>query len=225
MSQKENIGDWILYKNNQLIAVNKPAGVPVQPDKQKDKSLKDLVEIYCKHPVHVIHRIDRPASGVVLFAKNKKAAAHLGEQFKDRKIEKSYLAIVKEKPAKKSDTLSHFLEKHTKGNFSKAHKESVKGSKEAKLNYELIGESDKYNLLKIELQTGRHHQIRSQLSAIGSPIKGDVKYGFRRGNRDRSIHLHAWKINFKHPVTKEKIELTAPLPAEDSLWKFFSDKI
>ena len=222
--EKTSLEGRVLYKNNQLIAVNKPAGISVQPDKVGDKSLKDLVEIYCKHPVHVIHRVDRPASGAVLFAKNKKAAASLGEQFKKQKVEKQYLAIVKNELAEKKGALSHLLEKDGKKNISKVVEKETDNSKPAQLNYKWMASSEIYHLYEIELLTGRHHQIRAQLAAMKSPIKGDAKYGFRRGNRDRSIHLHAWKIEFTHPVSGERVKLSAPLPSEDSLWEFFREK-
>ena len=219
-----NIGEWVIYKNNQLIAFNKPAGIPTQPDLTEDKSLQDLGEIYAKAPLHVIHRLDRTASGVVLMAKNGAALAHLNEQFKERAIGKTYLAVVGNRPPKTEDTLVHFLHKDGKKNTSKAYTEEQPNTLKAEMHYEVIAESDKYFLLKINLLTGRHHQIRSQLAAIGCPIKGDVKYGARRSNTDRSVHLHAWKLSFRHPVSHEKVELTAPLPNE-SLWQFFEEKL
>lgn len=218
-----NIGDLVLYKNNQLIAFNKPVTMGVQADKTEDKPLLALAEIFCKSEVHVIHRLDRPASGVVLFAKNKKALAAINLQFQERKITKTYLAVVKNKPENDTGTLVHFLRKNGKTNTSHAYETEVKGSKRAELTYKLLGSIENYHLLEIELITGRHHQIRAQLAAIGSPIKGDVKYGFRRGNQDRSIHLHAWKLGFKHPVTKEKIMVTAPVP-DESVWNAFEIK-
>jgi 23S rRNA pseudouridine1911/1915/1917 synthase len=215
-----NIGELVLLKNNQFIIFNKPPGIPVQGDKTKDKALINLAEIYTKSTLYLIHRIDRPASGILLFAKNKKAVAQLGDQFKNRKTAKKYLAVVQNKPEFDEGQLKHYLIKNGKTNRSQAVEQSVEGAKEAILNYKLIGSIDNYYLLEIELLTGRHHQIRAQLAAINCPIKGDVKYGARRGNKDRSIHLHAWKLSFQHPISKEKIELTAPLP-EDNVWKAF----
>jgi len=214
-----DIGAQILYKNNQLIAFNKIAALGVQPDQTEDKSLLDLAEIYSKSKLHLIHRLDRPASGVVLFAKNKKALAHLNQQFKDRSIEKTYLAVVKDSPKKEEDQLTHFVYKKTSGKSVASEKETP-GSKKAELTYKVIGKIDNYTLLEVKLITGRFHQIRSQLAAIGSPIKGDVKYGFKRGNRDRSINLHAWKLSFTHPVSNERVEIVAPTP-DDSVWNAF----
>ncbi|MEM6318747.1 MAG: RNA pseudouridine synthase [Bacteroidota bacterium] len=218
------ISDWVLYKNNQLIAFNKPATIPVQPDKTEAKSLLELGEIYAKSTIFLIHRIDRPASGVVLFAKSKKGLARLNQQFQNRTIQKTYLAVVKNAPKTKKGTLRHFIQKNGKTNKAQVFDEMIKGGKEAILHYETVGESDNYTLLKVEIETGRHHQIRAQLAKIGSPIKGDVKYGARRSNKDRSIHLHAWKLTFKHPVTEERIMLTADLP-EDTIWQFFAGSL
>ncbi len=214
------IGDLVLYKNKQLIAFNKPATLPVQADKTGDKALKNLGEIYCKSHLHLIHRIDRPASGVVIFAHNPKALAAMNAQFQNRTIRKIYLAVVKDMPAEPEGELVHFLKKNGRINRSFAVEEGTKGAKRAELLYELVGSIDNYHLLKIEIKTGRHHQIRAQLAAINSPIKGDVKYGSRRGNHDRSIHLHAWKLIFKHPTSHEMEEICAPLP-DDSVWNAF----
>ena len=213
------LGDLVLYKNNQLIAFNKPATLAVQRDKSEDKALIDLGEIYYKSKLHIIHRLDRPASGVVLFAKNKKALAALNEQFKNRTIAKTYLAVVKNLPNPSSGNLIHYLTKNNSGTKSIVMGDEKKGKK-AELKYELLKSIDNYHLLKIELITGRFHQIRAQLAAIDNPIKGDVKYGFRRGNKDRSIHLHAWKLSFEHPVSKLTETITAPLP-KDSIWDAF----
>lgn len=215
-----NIGDLVLYKNNQLIAFNKPAAIGVQPDKTEDKSLLDFAEIYCKSKLQTIHRLDRPASGVVLFAKNKKALAHLNQQFKDRKIEKTYLAVVKGVPKESTGHLIHYLYKNAAKSKSIASLTENPGSKKAELHYKLIDKIDRYSLLEVKLITGRFHQIRSQLAAIDCQIKGDVKYGFKRGNKDRSIHLHAWKLGFEHPVSGEKVVLEAPLP-QDNVWQAF----
>lgn len=214
------IGDWVIYKNNQLIAFDKPAGLPVQADKTGDKSLLQLAEIYCKAKLFLVHRLDRPASGVVLFAKTKTAIAALADQFKDRKVGKSYLAVVKDLPPEKEGLLKHFIKKTGKANRSSVVEESSEGADYSELSYRVLGSSDSYHLLEVQLITGRHHQIRAQLAAIGCPIKGDVKYGARRSNRDRSIHLHAWKLSFRHPVSGELTELVAPLP-KDVVWEAF----
>ncbi len=215
-----NIGDRIVYKNNQLLAFNKPCTLATQADKTGDKSLIDLAEIYCKSRLQLVHRLDRPASGLVLVAKSTKALAHLNEQFRQREIRKTYLAVVQNLPSNPEGELVHFLHKNGKTNHSTASIEERSGSKRAVLHYRHVGSIERYHLLEIDLISGRHHQIRAQLAAIGSPIKGDVKYGFRRGNRDRSIHLHAWKIAFRHPVTNETVELCAPVP-EEVVWQAF----
>lgn len=218
--EKTQIGHQVLYKNNQLIAFNKPATVPVQTQSAETPSLLQLAEKYCQHPVHLVHRLDQPASGVILMAKNKKALAHLNAQFQDRIVEKQYLAVVKELPPNSSGQLKHFLVRSS-SNKSRAVDASHKDAKEAILEYEVIGKSNTYHFLAIKLLTGRHHQIRAQLAAIKCPIKGDVKYGFRRSNKDRSIHLHAWKLSFTHPTTGEKETITAPLPS-DPVWDALS---
>ena len=224
MDTSGKIGDFIIYRNNQLLAFNKPPAVPAVPQPGDDKSILELGEIYSKKKLYPIHRLDRPASGVLLFAKNTEALEHLNQQFRDRKVEKWYLALVKEVPNPTNGTLTHFLLKQGKSNKSVLVDENKEGAKEARLDYEVIGHSDNFHLLKIRLHTGRHHQIRAQLAAIGSPIRGDNKYGYKRGNRDRSIQLHAWKLVFTHPVSGEKEEIVAPLP-EDPSWLPFIKKL
>ncbi len=218
------ISGWVLYKNNQLIAFNKPAGIPIQPDKTEAKSLQDLGEIYAKSNLFIIHRIDRPASGVIIFAKSKKGLARMNAQFQERTIKKIYLAVVKKAPEKSEGQLIHYLRKNEKANKTQVFEAPIKGGKKAVLNYKVLGKSDNYTLLEIDLETGRHHQIRAQLAKIGSPIKGDVKYGARRSNKDRSIHLHAWKLSFQHPVTSETVDLVADMP-EDAIWNFFKSEM
>lgn len=211
----------ILYKNNQLLVANKPPGISVQVDLTGDTSFMQMAEAYCHHPLFLVHRLDRPVSGVVAFAKTKTAAAHLSAQFRDRTAEKEYLAVVQTPPPETSGTLVHFIRKNTAKNLATAHAEDKPGSERAELRYMLLGSSDRYHLLQIQLITGRHHQIRAQLAAIGCPVKGDVKYGARRGNKDRSIHLHAWRLAFDHPVSGERVQLEAPLPAGDPVWEAF----
>jgi len=211
-----------MANNHQFIVINKPAGIGVQPDKTGDKSLLSLAEIYSKSTLYLIHRIDRPASGLIIFAKNKNALAFLNEQFKERKAEKIYLAVVKERPAQEKGLLTHYLKKNQQSNKTIAFDQEEKGSKLASLEYEVLSSIENYHLLKIILHSGRHHQIRAQLAAIGSPIRGDVKYGFRRGNRDRSIHLHAWKLGIKRPVSNQKEWYTAPFP-KDPVWDAFAE--
>lgn len=209
----------ILYKDHQIFALNKPAGIAVQTDKTGDPALQGLAEVYCKQPLHAAHRLDRPASGVVVFAKTKTAMTTLTEQFRSRSVEKTYLAVVQSPPPASEGTLVHFLKKNEAKNVAKVYTEEQPGTERAEIRYRLLGSSERYHLLEIQLITGRHHQIRAQLAAIGCPIKGDVKYGFRRSNRDRSIHLHAWRIAFDHPVSGERIRLEALPPKEDAVWK------
>ncbi len=219
------IGDLVLYKNNQLLALNKPANVPVQTDKTGDKSLPELAEIYAKSNLYLVHRLDRPATGVVLLAKTKSALAALNQQFQNREVHKIYLAVVKNQPPETEGTLVHHLKKNTALNKAIASTSPVPGSREAILHYKMLGSSDTYHLLEIQLVTGRHHQIRAQLSAIGCPVKGDDKYGFRRANPDHSIHLHAWKLRFRHPVSNEVVEIVAPPTSNDPVWQAFQHLI
>ena len=213
----------ILYEDADLIAVNKPASMPTQADETGDAPLIQLLENQLNTPLFVVHRLDRPTSGIVVFAKKQQAAAALSAQFQQRETAKTYYAIVEKKPEKDADTLVHFLIHNPLKNKSFAAKEGILNAKRAELRYLLRGSSDRYFLLEIELLTGRHHQIRAQLAEIGCPIKGDVKYGARRSNPDRSIHLHAAQLTFQQPKTGEKISLTAtPSIENDALWRFFS---
>lgn len=224
ISTKENLK--ILYEDNHIIVVNKRVGDIVQGDKTGDKPLSDVVKEYIKEKhnkpgevfLGVVHRLDRPTSGIVLFAKTSKALTRFNEMFKNHDLQKIYWALVKNKPEQNEAKLVHYLKRNTKNNTSKAHKNEVPDSKKAILEYKIMKSLDNYHLLEIELHTGRHHQIRSQFSAIGSPIKGDLKYGFDRSNPNGGINLHARKLSFIHPVSKEKIEITADLPREN-LWE------
>lgn len=221
----------ILFEDNHIIIINKKAGQLVQGDKTGDISLLDEVKSYIKQkyskPGNVfaglVHRIDRPTSGIVIFAKTSKALTRLTEMIKKREIKKTYWAVVKKNEIPKTQRLIHYLKKNEKNNkaiiFNSSSAQS--GSKEAILTYKIIKKSDHYLLLEIDLETGRHHQIRAQLSAIKCPIKGDLKYGADRSNSDGSIHLLARKIEFIHPIKKEKIVLKAPVPENDNLWKSF----
>ncbi len=209
----------ILYKDHQLFAVNKPAGVPVQADKTGDATLQAQAEAYCKQPLHAVHRLDRPVSGVALFAKTKSAMTDLTEQFRGRTVEKIYLAVVQNPPPEQEGTLVHFLQKNEAKNISRVFPTEQPGTEKAEIRYRVLRSSDRYHLLEVVLVTGRHHQIRAQLAAIGCPVKGDVKYGFRRGNKDRSIHLHAWRLAFDHPVSGERISLAAAVPEGDVVWQ------
>ena len=224
LSNKNNL--QVLYEDNHIIAVNKRVGDIVQGDKTGDKPLSDVVKEYIKDKYNkpgevflgVVHRLDRPTTGIVIFARTSKALTRLNELFKNRETQKTYWAVVKKKPESNTGVLDHFLKRNEKTNTSKAHTKEVPESKKASLDYTVIKELNNYFALEINLHTGRHHQIRAQLSAIGSPIKGDLKYGFDRSNPDGGIHLHARKLIFVHPVLKENIEIIAPVP-EDVVWK------
>ena len=215
----------VLYEDNHLIAVNKRPGDIVQGDKTGDMPLSEVVKRYLKEKYNkpgnvylgVAHRLDRPTSGIVVFAKTSKALPRLNKLFAEKKTAKTYWAVVKNLPKKRGDTLVHWLKRNPKQNKSYAHYKEVAESKKAILEYQLIKKLDHYFLLKIDLKTGRHHQIRAQLSAIACPIKGDLKYGFDRSNKDGSIHLHARSLSFVHPVKKDVLALTAP-PPRDPVW-------
>ncbi|CAL2088778.1 RNA pseudouridylate synthase, group 1 [Tenacibaculum sp. 190524A02b] len=222
-STKENL--QVLHEDNHLIIINKRAGDITQGDKTGDKPLSDIVKEYIKDKYNkpgnvflgTVHRLDRPTSGIVIYARTSKALERLNKMLRDKTIKKTYWAIVKNTPPKKQDTLINFLKKNPKNNKSFVHKKEIQGSKQAVLHYKTIKKLDNYTLLEIDLETGRHHQIRTQLSHIGCIIKGDLKYGFNRSNKDGSIHLHARKIKFTHPVSKELISITSPPPI-DPIW-------
>ncbi len=218
----------VVYEDNHIIVVNKAPSEIVQGDKTGDEALPETIKRYLKEKyskpgnvfLGVVHRLDRPVSGLVVFAKTSKALARLNEMFRSGDVKKSYLALVKNLPKEPEGELIHYLVRNEKQNKSYAYDKEVPHSKKAVLHYKLIARSDNYGLLEVDLKTGRHHQIRCQLAKIGCPIKGDLKYGFPRSNPDGSISLHARKICFIHPVSKEKLELIAPVP-EDNLWKSF----
>lgn len=218
----------ILYEDNHIIAVNKQVSDIVQGDKTGDEPLSEKVKSYIKEKYNkpgavylgVTHRIDRPVSGALLFAKTSKALSRLNKMFLEKEVQKNYWAIVKELPKNESDTITHYLIRNQKKNKSFAYDKEIKDSKQASLSYRLVASADNYHLLEIDLHTGRHHQIRSQLSKIGCPIKGDLKYGFPRSNPDGGISLHARSIRLIHPVKKEPIEILAD-PPNDSLWDYF----
>lgn len=220
----------ILFEDNHLLIVNKPSGMPTQGDRSKDKSLLDIAKEYIKSkynkPGNVYlglpHRLDRPTSGIVVLAKTSKALERLTKMFKNHQITKIYWAVVDKMPQQISGSLTHYIYRDTKKNKSFAFDTERKDTKIAKLNYKVIANSDKYFLLEIELLTGRHHQIRAQLAKIGCHIKGDLKYGAKRSNKQGGIYLHSRKIEFIHPVKKEQIRITAPTP-QDSLWKIFKN--
>lgn len=215
----------VLFEDNHLIIVNKKAGDIVQGDKTGDMPLSDIVKEFIKDKYQkpgnvflgVVHRLDRPTTGIVVFAKTSKALERFNKMLRDKKVNKTYWAVVKNKPKNEEDTLISFLKKNPKNNKSTSFSSENEGSKKAVLHYKVIRSLDNYHLLEVDLETGRHHQIRCQLASIGSPIKGDLKYGFDRSNKDASIHLHARKIEFIHPVTKELITIIAPTP-NDVIW-------
>lgn len=222
----------VLYEDNHVIVVNKKPSDIVQGDKTGDISLPDLIKEYLKEKYDkpgnvfcgVVHRLDRPTSGVVVFAKTSKALSRLNEQFREKETNKIYWAVVENKPQKNTSRLENYLRKNEKQNKSYVVKDDTKDAKKAVLNYKLLCSSDKYHLLEVTLETGRHHQIRTQLANIGCIIKGDLKYGAKRSNPDNSIHLHARQLTFTHPTTKELITVVAPV-TNDSLWKWFQEKI
>ncbi len=221
----------ILYEDNHIIAVNKAAGEIVQGDSTGDESLLDKVKLYVKKKykkpgdvyLGLVHRIDRPVSGIVLFARTTKALVRLNKMLQDREIKKTYWALVNNLPDKDEDELRHYLLKNSEKNRSNAFHKLRSGAKLAILNYKLISRSTNYYLLEVNLQTGRHHQIRCQLAKIGCPIKGDLKYGFSRSNKDGSISLHARRVEFIHPVKKEPVVIVAPTPPKNPLWKEFEN--
>lgn len=224
-----DIKSRILFEDNHLIIINKLPGELVQGDETGDVTLADKVKEYLKvtynKPGNVYlgipHRLDRPTSGIVVYTKTEKALIRLNEAFKGSSVKKTYWAVVDNMPKKSESTLIHYIVRNSANNKSVAYPKEIKGSKLAKLDYKVIGKSDKYYLLEIALHTGRHHQIRAQLAAIGLHIKGDLKYGFPRSNPDGGIHLHARKIVFTHPVKKEELTIIAP-PPHDTVWDYFA---
>ncbi len=218
----------ILYEDNHLIAVNKRVSDLVQGDRTGDVALDSIVRSYLKEKYHkpgnvflgVIHRLDRPVSGVVLFARTGKALSRMNDQFRDRKTKKIYWAVVRERPPAEEGHLVHYLVRDREKNKSFAYPEEVKNSRRGELLYRLVGHSRSYWFLEITLLTGRHHQIRAQLAAIGCPIRGDLKYGYPRSDPGGGIHLHARELLFEHPVRKKEIRVVAD-PPDDALWDLF----
>ncbi len=218
----------VLYEDNHIIIINKAAGELVQGDRTGDTPLVDKVKEYIKVKydkpgnvyLGVVHRLDRPTSGIVMFAKTSKALSRLNDLFRHDKVEKSYWAIVSDLPQQTEGKLVHYLVKNARTNKSTAYDKEQRNTKKAILRYKLLAQSERYYLLDVDLETGRHHQIRCQLSKVGSPIKGDLKYGARRSNPDGSISLHARRLSFIHPVSKIEIDVVAPVP-NDRLWKEF----
>lgn len=217
----------ILYEDNHLIIINKPAGALVQGDKTGDAPISDDVKKYIKEKYQkpgdvflgVIHRLDRPVSGIVIFARTSKALERMNALFKEKKIQKTYWAVVQIPPKEEQGTITTYTIKDAEKLKAKVFSKEVNGSKQCVLDYQVLLKSERYFLIEVQPHTGRYHQIRSQLSYIGSPIKGDIKYGYARTNNGGFIYLHARKIDFIHPVSKEHIQVTAPVPQHDKLWK------
>lgn len=222
----------ILYEDNHLIAVNKESGVNVQGDISGDfplvEAVREYIRIKFEKPGNVfcglIHRLDRPVSGIVVFARTSKALTRMNQLFAEKHPKKTYWAIVENPPKEKSGRLVHHLVRNEKQNKTYVYSETRKDSKEARLGYKELLRSDKYTLLEVDLETGRHHQIRAQLAAMGCIIKGDLKYGAKRSNPDASISLHARSLEFEHPISKEKISIIARVP-EDKLWLWFENQL
>ena len=218
----------VVYEDNHVIIVNKQSGEIVQGDKTGDRPLSDIVKDYIKEKYQkpgevflgVVHRLDRPVSGLVVFARTSKALTRLNKMFAEGQVHKTYWALVQGCPEKEEDLLTHWLTRNEQQNKSYAYQREVPRSKKAQLEYRVLSRGDNYSLVEVQLMTGRHHQIRCQLSAIGCPIKGDLKYGAKRSNADGSISLQSHRVEFVHPVSKQLICVVAPLPS-DPLWKKF----
>ncbi len=228
--RKNSIDQDILYEDNHLIILNKRPSDIVQGDKTGDEPLSEVLKSYIKIKygkpgavfLGVVHRLDRPVSGAVVFARTSKSLTRLNNMLRDGEMHKTYWAVVKNKPPETEERLVHYLTRDEEKNKSFVHLKEVPGSQRSELVYRLIGSSDQYYLLGVNLLTGRHHQIRAQLAAIGCPVKGDLKYGYPRSNPGGFIHLHARRIEFIHPVQKTPVDIIAPPPA-DNLWDFFSE--
>ena len=223
----------IVYEDNHILVINKLPSEIVQGDKTGDIPLTERIKEYLKLRDHkpgnvfcgLIHRLDRPVSGLIIFAKTSKALSRFNELIRSKEIVKRYLAVTSSLPAEQKGKLIHWLKKNEKTNTSKAYSKETEGSQKAELDYEFLLSSDNYHLLLITLQTGRHHQIRSQLSAIGCPIKGDLKYGAKRSNESGFIHLHSYNLEFIHPIKKEKIVLNAFPAFSDPVWNYFKENL
>ncbi len=221
----------ILYEDNHLMVVNKHCGDLVQPDPSGCSALEDQIKAYIKQRdskpgavfLGVVHRIDRPVSGAVVFAKTSKALTRLNEMIREGRIHKTYWALTEERPEPESGALTHYIVRDARTNRSRAYNAPKGDCREARLNYKTLGASVHYTLVEVELLTGRHHQIRAQLSKIGCPIRGDLKYGAKRSNPDGGISLHSRRVEFEHPVRREPVAVTAPVPKGDNLWATFKD--
>ena len=223
----------ILYEDNHLIIVNKHVGDLVQSDPDGTEAIEDQIKAMIKIRDHkpgavflgVAHRIDRPVSGAVIFAKTSKALVRLNEMIRNKQLKKTYWAITEERPAEEEGSLRHFIARNAKTNRSHAYQKPKGDAKEALLDFRVLGASTNYTLVEVDLKTGRHHQIRAQLSAIGCSIKGDLKYGAKRSNPNGGISLHSRSLEFVHPVRKETITIVAPVPQDDNLWRYFAESV
>lgn len=222
----------VLYEDNHIIIVNKRVSDIVQGDKTGDEPLDDIVKNYIREKYNkpgdvflgVVHRLDRPVSGCVVYARTSKALTRMNELFRTKEVKKTYLAVVSDRPPEEEGVLKHFVKKNEKQNKTYVYNDEVKDSKMAELSYRIIARSESYYLLEVDLHTGRHHQIRAQLAAVGCPIKGDLKYGSKRSNDGGGISLHSFRVSFIHPVKKEELTIMAPLPKEKT-WKLFASNI
>ena len=207
----EKASKFILTKNNQFLIANKPNGLQSVKSEEQATSFQQILSAYSRHELYPVHRIDQPVSGAMLFANHKKGFQKLSKMMQDYSVDRYYLAFVKNKPSEEIGTLVHYLRKSVKDRKMFAFNKPLHHTKEAKLQYKIIASLDTYHLLLIKLETGRHHQIRTQFAAIKSPVKGDVKYGARRSNKDKSIDLHSWHLSFDHPITKKRVTCFSPL--------------
>ncbi len=215
----------LCFEDEHLLALCKPAGMPTQPDPTGDLSLQTWAEQRTGQQMHLVNRLDRPVSGIVLLAKTRSAMAEAQRQFRAGQVRKTYIAIVAGSPPKETGTLIHYLAQNPRTHRTYAHENEQPGALRAELHYRLAGHGERYTYLLLQPITGRHHQIRAQLAAVGCPIKGDVRYGAQRANPDRSIHLHAWQLELTHPISQQLMRFTAPLPETDSLWRDVASKI
>ena len=217
------ISDWVLHKDNQLIVFNKPTSLPVQPDRSDSADLLSLGSAYAQHDLYLIHRLDRPVSGVIVYGQKASAQTALTEQFQERTVEKIYLAVVGGRPSEDTATLVHYL-KDERGNRSTVVDEKSPGGRRAELSYRYLASSDRYHLLEVQLKTGRKHQIRAQLAAIGCPVRGDKKYGFKRANAGGGIDLHGYAISYTHPTLGSRLTHVAA-PPETPVWAAFAEHL
>ena len=214
----KRISDLILFKDHHILALNKPSGLATQQDKSGEKNAHQMAMAYAHRDLYIVHRLDQRVSGVLVFAKTKEAAAFLSKQWEEKTTKKIYIGIVPTSDIPKSGVLKHFLTYDNKNNITTAHQNALEGADEAIMNYKIIQQLENFMVIQIELITGRKHQIRAQLSSLGIPIRGDIKYGSKRTNENGAIDLHAYSLEFIHPSTKKLVKIIAPFP-EEGLWK------